>query len=154
MTKQDPSTALCGPQAAIAAMEQESLLRYVVGDGNDPAQFISRLEDQEAEEEVVETPVTVTLGKRVRIIGLPRPNDPPEKRKLWLGMEFSVIEPPPALRHVLSDTHLLVSFDEVLTLFYAKGEGVYAMFLLEMRKISKRKSVPGLLISKAVCKFL
>ena len=154
MTKQDLNNASRGPQAAITAMEQESLVRYVAGEGNDPAQFISRLEDREVEEEIEGIDAGTTSGKRICIIGLPRPNELDSQRKLWVGMNLSVVAHPPHVQKEILDRYVSVDFDEVLAQFSARGEMVYVKFLRETHESCGRRVARSFLIEKSVCKFL
>ena len=155
MTKRETSSAT-GPQAALAAMEHEAVARYVAGESSDPAQFIARLEDRAALEELEEFIPGKLLGasRKVLVIAPPRPNDPMEKRVVWVGLVLSVVEPNPGEWNEVSDRYLWVDFDDTIRQIRARGEIRYANFLRECRKFPERRIAPGLLIERSVCTFV
>jgi hypothetical protein len=91
---------------------------------------------------------------KVRVIGLPRPQDAEPYRQLWLGMELTVIEPDPD-NHTASIPNNLywVDYEEVICQIAEKNKA-YAAFFQRMRDSSGGSMAHGLIIDRELCEVI
>ncbi len=90
--------------------------------------------------------------KKVRVTGLPRQGDPEEQRKLWFGMELTVIEPDDPLYRE-DRYYLWVDYEEVIAQLEVL-DPAYADFFRKLRATPGGSDAPGLLLEKCHCQLI
>ena len=84
---------------------------------------------------------------------MPRSGDPEEQRKLWIGMELTVIEPEDP--NDRGDRYYLwVDYEEVIRELEARGDPTYADFFRKMRETQGGRFAPGVLLEKGICQLI
>lgn len=94
---------------------------------------------------------------RVRVIRSPREGDPEPQRQLWVGMEFTVVEPDPGeSMEVVSGRYIWVDYNDVIAQIEARGDKPYAEFFRQLRQkpCGGASFAPGLLIEMAACEVI
>lgn len=90
---------------------------------------------------------------KVRIIGLPREDDPELQRQLWLGMELTIVEDTDASSSS-SGEYYWVHQGDVIRQIEEKGDKDYADFFRRLWESPGGRFAPGFLVEKQCCEIV